>query len=663
MSVAQLKNERKKLSEQLNILAGHQQAYLQQKKEFFVKISEASTYLSKKDETAKALSLIYNKSQEEGVRLYEELLTKLIHEIMPANDQCEKVILEQGMKRNRPTLNIKIQTADGMVRDVSDDKGGSIQNILAIGLRFIYVATTPGRNFIVFDEADTGLSELHMDDFSRMMDYLSRMTGIQVLYISHHPYKYFEGKGRIHNLKRVNGKIVSSIISDYDAEKANKEDINNEYVTDFSELYIRNIRLINCGQHEDTNLELSPFVNYIVGGNDIGKSTVIKLIKSVAFNKCNSSYIRDNTEGLTVQFGLEDDVTFEYSYKKNGAKKTAYIVRDKEGNVLNSSDSGDKAPLFINDYFSFQKFKNICPSISEQVSPIFVFDNDKFSEHERAEVLKLSDNASIAQKMIQRHHELVNKFTTQKRESEKEINIVKGKLASLQIMGSIEDHIDYLTGLIEAEEKREFIVSELPRLISSLEFSSKAVDEIQAVLKSIPDTHESVTYKDTSCGSLSQRIETLQAHVDAIESLKFETVPECDFKQSGNLMSLASSIEKLNHDVNLMKSVSDIEVPKMDGIRPTNELKKSVYNIEALESSVNIIKSVTEIPAFATPAIRPLNALKQSGISLVGLSKDIRSIGQELELCRQKEAELNLSFEEKLKHHATCPLCKQQIQH
>lgn len=221
-SVAQLQNERNKLFEQLNVLGGHYQSNLTEKTRLVSAISEASNYLSRKDEMSKALTLLFNRSQQDGVKLYEELLTKLVHEIMPTNDQCERVVLEQGMKRNRPTLNIKIKTSDGKIRDVSNDKGGSIQNILAIGLRFIYVATTPGRNFIVLDEADAGLSEMHMDDFSRMMDYLSRMTGIQVLYISHHPEKYFVGKGRIHYLKRVNGKIISSIASDYDIEKSQK---------------------------------------------------------------------------------------------------------------------------------------------------------------------------------------------------------------------------------------------------------------------------------------------------------------------------------------------------------------------------------------------------------------------------------------------------------
>lgn len=664
-SVAQLQNERNKLFEQLNVLGGHYQSNLTEKTRLVSAISEASNYLSRKDEMSKALTLLFNRSQQDGVKLYEELLTKLVHEIMPTNDQCERVVLEQGMKRNRPTLNIKIKTSDGKIRDVSNDKGGSIQNILAIGLRFIYVATTPGRNFIVLDEADAGLSEMHMDDFSRMMDYLSRMTGIQVLYISHHPEKYFVGKGRIHYLKRVNGKIISSIASDYDIEKSQKNDIDNEYVTDFSEIYIRNIRLINCGQHENTNLELSPFVNYIVGGNDIGKSTIIKLIKAVAFNKCNSSYIRDNTNELKVQFGLEEETTFEYSYKSKGSKRTNYIVKDKDGNVLNSSDSGDKAPLFINDYFSFHKFKNICPSISEQSSPIFVFDNDKFSEHERAEIIKLSDNASHAQKMIHRHNELITKYTSQKRESEQRLNIIKGRLANLKIMNSIEDHIEKLDELIESETKRTHIIESIVPLAQKIEKNQEDINLIQSALEHDSESFSAIEYLDINAGAYAESIHTTSEDISNIQlAIEATSTPiECQYMPIKEVSVIVENIEATSRQIALIDSLSDLKEIDTPEIKSTQEIKGIASKLIELESQVKVISDVVSLPELATPKTMPLNDIRNFGAKISGLQKEIHGINQDIHQCNTREAELNSMFEQSLSHFATCPLCKQNLNH
>lgn len=65
------------------------------------------------------------------------------------------------------SLDVGVRTSSGFVRNAYQDKGRSVENILAMGLRFISVSRTSNRRLIVMDEADNNVRNtfLHLQNY------------------------------------------------------------------------------------------------------------------------------------------------------------------------------------------------------------------------------------------------------------------------------------------------------------------------------------------------------------------------------------------------------------------------------------------------------------------------------------------------------------------
>jgi hypothetical protein len=103
----------------------------------------------------------------------------------------------------------------GQVEDVLHGQGGSVCNILSVGLRLIGLAQldpAKHRRFLVLDEQDCWLRPELVPTFARLIAAIGEKLGLQVLYISHHAVDAFYGHaGRVFQLapSRESGVTVS----------------------------------------------------------------------------------------------------------------------------------------------------------------------------------------------------------------------------------------------------------------------------------------------------------------------------------------------------------------------------------------------------------------------------------------------------------------------
>ncbi len=92
------------------------------------------------------------------------------------------------------SLSFSIQR-DGMTEDVMRGQGGSVANILSVGLRFFALTqmdTARHRQFLVLDEQDCWLRPDLVPKFVKIVRDATRELGIQTLMISHHDITTFE---------------------------------------------------------------------------------------------------------------------------------------------------------------------------------------------------------------------------------------------------------------------------------------------------------------------------------------------------------------------------------------------------------------------------------------------------------------------------------------
>ena len=123
--------------------------------------------------------------------LVEEKLTIALHEIL---DQPIRFHADADFKRGAAAVEFWIER-DGNAEDGFKGQGGSVVNILSVGLRMFALTTldeTRHRRFLVLDEQDCWLRPELVPKLVKIVHQAGKALGFQVLMISHHDLAIFE---------------------------------------------------------------------------------------------------------------------------------------------------------------------------------------------------------------------------------------------------------------------------------------------------------------------------------------------------------------------------------------------------------------------------------------------------------------------------------------
>lgn len=645
------------LQRELDKLAGMQQQLIGKKAEKLIELEASTAYLDSSEEVLGALTEVHNLAQQKSKALYENLLTTQLRELMPHNKECERVVLNNFIRKARPALSIEVETSNGHMRNIYEDKGGSIESVVAVGLRFICLSRTANRRFLVFDEADAGLSERYMPQFATMLEQLATQIGVQVIYITHKPSHMFEGKGRVIELQSRKGMIHTDIVSDYKFS-GKTEGVNDEFAGDFFEdTGIEYIRIVNGKQHENTKIELCPYVNYIIGDNDIGKTSVTQMIEAVAQNKGRDGLIRDGENYCAVELGLEGEMTLEYRYNRTGAKKTSYKLFDSDGNVVQHSDSGTKKPEWLDEYLAMPLVNNIDIHISDQHNASFILDK-KYSEHQRAEMLNIDDDAAITQKMIARHTEITGYHKSKCRTLKSEIANIKSTL-------------DKIRAIEVAQEELTIVLKELDEA-NNFEMKSTSLNNIIGEMTRLEGTTSSLRKLSTlelpkleELSAMSEVRLSATALIDSdkkvnhLQSVSNLVIPEVEqLSSTADIGIIADQIDTIEKRANTVRVISNIELPNAGEIQDGKEIIEAGVKIGKSLAMITKLKAVSELSAPKVSNIYEMQNIRAMGAQMVNASTKCNKLNGDI---GDKTLKLNQSkqaIETALEGMDYCPLCK-----
>lgn len=152
-------------------------------------------------------------------KILDEVEANLTHAIREILGQDRVVVTEREVKNNRLQIHFQIrnQGREEEVEDIMSGQGGSVCNILSVGLRLIalsQLSVEKHRPFLVLDEQDCWLKPALIPKFMNLINEIARRLELQLLIISHHPLDLFAGSAdRIYELvpDREKGAVVRSV--------------------------------------------------------------------------------------------------------------------------------------------------------------------------------------------------------------------------------------------------------------------------------------------------------------------------------------------------------------------------------------------------------------------------------------------------------------------
>jgi hypothetical protein len=118
--------------------------------------------------------------------LIEEKLTIALQEVL---DQPLRLRAEVEWKRNGASVQFWVER-NGKHEDIMKGQGGSVANLLSVGLRMFALTTLEERQhqrFLVLDEQDCWIRPDLVPRLVKIVHEAGKALGFQTLMISHHP--------------------------------------------------------------------------------------------------------------------------------------------------------------------------------------------------------------------------------------------------------------------------------------------------------------------------------------------------------------------------------------------------------------------------------------------------------------------------------------------
>ena len=154
-------------------------------------LNELDRYLAIAVNVTEALEILSDQLFRETLTTIENKLSIALQEIL---EQPIKLIAKPSWRNSAAAVDFHIER-DGNAEDILRGQGGSVANIVSIGLRMFALASLDPekhRAFLVLDEQDCWLKPELVPRLAKIIRDAGHALGFQVLVISHHDRAIFE---------------------------------------------------------------------------------------------------------------------------------------------------------------------------------------------------------------------------------------------------------------------------------------------------------------------------------------------------------------------------------------------------------------------------------------------------------------------------------------
>lgn len=155
-------------------------------------LEEIRKYLALSERVTEALDSLSQQLFRELLDVIEHKLTIALQEVLE-----QPIALKSGVdwKRNAASVDFWIER-EGNKEDIMKGQGGSVANILSVGLRLFALTTldeSRHRRFLVLDEQDCWLHPDLVTPLVKIIHEAGRALNFQILMVSHHDSDLFRG--------------------------------------------------------------------------------------------------------------------------------------------------------------------------------------------------------------------------------------------------------------------------------------------------------------------------------------------------------------------------------------------------------------------------------------------------------------------------------------
>lgn len=477
-------------------LRGQVDALSQREQTLIEEVGQARGRDNLKPEVEGVLEELQKRAHERSVGAFERMLTGITNDVLPDYRGQRTVRLEMTTERSMPALDIYIDH----MGDQEDVTSGAVANVLSTGLRFIALARSGARKFLVLDEADCWIEGSTVQNYFNVVNQLSRDAGIQTLVITHKDLSSFVEDFRIYRVTDVESQ------DRWPARRMDLVSPGNMTPTEFHDNPISFLAVKNIEGYPSDAIELAPGVTVIQGPNQRGKSTWARLLRAALMAESGDGLIRHGAPSAEIAIGFQDGRVLEYQRNRKGSPKSEFAMHSseswaarREGYTLKHMRDrediprplhhtvGAKLPEWMPGETGIHEIDGINVQLWPQFQPVFMLDK---SPSARASLLSIGRESGYLFAMNEIHKDDVRADNTTIRNGEKEIGAIRNVLKEAEPLPALLERLDQLKQESEALTQNTKEISDLERMamqIASLREQQALMERELAALSVLGD--------------------------------------------------------------------------------------------------------------------------------------------------------------------------------
>jgi DNA repair exonuclease SbcCD ATPase subunit len=348
---------------------------------------------------------------------------------------------------------------------------------------------------------------------------------------------------------------------------------------------IKKLKLKNFQGHEDSEIELGPGINSIVGENDSGKTSIFRAVKLIYSNRpLGSGYIRKNQpENCIVELENEKSTIV----RERGSSVNTYRISDVSEPF---TSFGVNPPKDILDVLNLSS-----TNIQSQLDTYFlVLDSPgQIAQHIRG-IAGLDVVDKLSSWIKEKIHSSTQLLSDKNKELESKVS--KLKLLELIDVNKLEACINQYEELVEENKEIESHASLLSKLINELEELErtriKLPDNIETVLQEASNQLDKTVSSETAFCNLQTILSNLVKSECELISIPDNTVDLVKKSEEQLVLTEQSNTQYQT----LLKWISDFEVSEKETIKLPENTKKILSEIEPVVNQYNNIrKQISDI--------------------------------------------------------------------
>lgn len=331
--------------------------------------------------------------------------------------------------------------------------------------------------------------------------------------------------------------------------------------------YIKKIDMVNFMCHDNLTIEFGPRMNFIIGKNGSGKSTILTALTTCLGGKASStnrgssvkSLIKEGKSRALIKVTIANKGSNSYDHSRFGdviqverkldaETSGSYKILNSGGKVVSTSKEELRKILSIFSIFVDNPFA----ILTQDTARSFLTESNaesKYQHFKRAMTMDKIENykEGLQESLVQQKQKLAGQkvIVDEMKEKAKEVG---AKLENFKRLESADTDLQYWNAVLEWDK-----VSETERKIASAESSIKDIEKVIEDIKSQCENHEGLSAQKQS------ELDKVQTEINQVNETKAKLREESNSIKNENKSNLETISSLKSEKANIVTSKKQTE--------------------------------------------------------------------------------------------------------